>query len=759
MPSPRDHNLRMERRARTSQRPAMLTTYAVGEPEPKAGDPAALRVLTSLLWRRKLAIAAAAIAGLTIGIGFGLFAKPVYRARTSLQLEGFNDHALPVSSQLPNASPENYLQNEVKVLESDTLARRIANKLAATSESQPTVPAPGLLTRLQVWFGFGRPAQTSGMTEADRRTQTVKKALTVRTSLQSQVIELFYDAPNPDVAARGANAAASEFVNLNREARAQMLRDTTEWLNTQAADLRAKLESSNRQLQEFASRTGLLVADNQSTPAQDRMRQIQDALTRAEADKAAKQARFEASDTGPAELLTDGLASGPLRQYEVDLQTMRRQLADLRTMYTADNYKVTRLEAQIAETEAAVNKERKTILGRMNTEYTAASSLEEALSRSLARQLTTVGQQTEQQLQYNVLKNEIDTNQRLYNSVLEKAKDAGAASSLRMTDVRVIDPAVPPLTPYSPNLPLNSALGLGIGAMAGIGLVLVGARSGKVRQPGELTFMNLPELGVVPAATVPRELEIHGETALATRPGETQSSLLKESFRTVLTSLLFSNRIDRGSQSPASPSGGRTLVVTSVDVMEGKTTIVTHLGIASAECQREVLLVDADLRRPRLHERFHLPNDYGLTNLLGPSGQAGGHQMLPLESLVQATHIPHLWVLTSGPVDASSPNALRAADLSVLMKLFERQFDLVFVDAPPMRLFSDARVLGRRADGVVMVVRANTRSRDELKAAYQQLVQDRVHVLGTILNDWKVDPSQARAYGRYYAHYQPQGDQ
>jgi succinoglycan biosynthesis transport protein ExoP len=759
MLSPMGNNARVDGTLRPPQPPAVLTTYGVREPEPKVGDPAGLHTLTALLWRWKLTIVAVAIFGLMIGIAAGVYTKPVYRARTSLQLEGLNDQAFPVSPQLPNASPENYLQNEVKVLESDTLARRIGDKLKATSENPSTTPAPGLLNRLNDWLRFGLAPHGDPTTATERRTQTVKKALTVRTSLQSQVIELFFDAPNPKMAELGANAAASEFINLNREARSQMVQDTTEWLNKQAAELKARLESSNRQLQQFASESGLLIGNNQSTPAQDRMRQIQEALTRAEADRAAKQARYEASTTGSIELLSDGLASGTLRQYEVDLQTMHRQLADLRTIYTPDNLKITRLEAQIAESDAAITKERNSILGRMRTEYSAAGALERALSLSLTQQLTRAEQQTEEQLQYNVLKNEIETNQRLYNSVLEKAKDAGAASSLRMTNIRVIDTATRPSAPYSPNLPLNMALGLGIGAMGGIGLALLVKRPDKVQQPSELMFMNLPELGVVPAATGAKELDIYRTSAMTTGPGDMKSSLLKESFRTVLTSILFSNRIDRGSKGRTNRPGGRTLVVTSVDVMEGKTTIVTHLGIASAECNREVLLVDADLRRPRLHERFNLPNDYGLTDLLGPSDQNGGRENPALEALVQATHIPHLWVLTSGPVDASSPNALRASDLRALMQRFERQFDLVFVDVAPMLLFSDARVLGRTADGVVMVIRANTKTREELTAAYQQLVQDRIHVLGTILNDWKIDPAQARAYGRYYAHYQLGGGQ
>jgi capsular exopolysaccharide synthesis family protein len=644
------------------------------------------------------------------------------------------------------------------LLNSDTLARRVAEGLGAASEDQWHRGRPELLgqVRKSLAFLLG-PSRTASTEDAAQvGTQRVKEAITVRTSLQSQVIDLFFDAPDASLAARGANAVASEFINLNREARRSLVQDTTEWLNQQAAELKGKLETSNQKLQEFASRSRLVFEGNQNTPAQDRVRQLQDALTHAVADRAAKQARYEAVITNPAEIMSDGLASGPLRQYETDLQGLRRQLADLSTVYTPQSAKVTRVEAQIAEAKAGIEKEREAIIGQMHSEYVAAASLEHMLSQNLERALTNVEQQTEKVRQYDVLKNEVDTTQRLYNGVLEKTKDAGAASFLQMSNVRVIDSALPPKAPYSPNLPLNMAIGLGIGTVGGIGLVLLRVRSSKIQQPGELMLMHLPELGAVPSAKSSQELEALARVSAS--PGEwrgqPQASLLKESFRAVLTSILLSTGLDRGSTLRSNRPGGQVLVVSSLDMMEGKTTIVTNLGIASAEQRHDILLVDADLRRPRLHERFHLPNDYGLTNLLersDPSERLGSSR---LDALVQPTHIPHLWVLTSGPTDAASPDRLFSADLDALMQHFQRRFDFVFIDTPPMLMYSDARILGRMAEGLVMVVRANTRSREELRAAIQKLVQDRIRVIGAILNDWAIDPNRAHAYSRYYDHYQ-----
>ena len=724
------------------------------------GDRVALGALTTPLWRRKKTIIFAAILGIFLGGAVSALMTPVYRARTSVQLEGFNnDQVTPISSAVPNATAENYLQNEVKVLESDTLAKRVADHLASGNTPAPQSRLGSILADVKSWL----PGSSSVVIpEAERRTKKVKDALTVRTSLQSQVIELFFDSPDPQQAAEGANAARSAFVDLNREAREQLVLDTTDWLNKQAADLKASVQAANQHLQNFAQSAGLILAGNEGTVAQERTRQTQEALQHAEADRAAKQSRYETASTKDSDLFADALASGPFHQYQIDLGNMRRELAQLSTTYTPTNYKVERLQAQIAETERAMEEERKATVARMGNEYAAASRLETLLADAHARQLKTAEQEMANDRQYNMLKSEIDTTQKLYETVLEKAKEAGAASALGATNIRVIDSAAVPSTPYSPRTSLNMAIGLVLGALGGIGFVLVTERSDKVTQPGEFRGLDIPELGVIPSATDAHALDYHGgkllgrrlsnEVGLVTRDQST--SILSEAFRGALTSILFGADQRRDQRSHVSRAGGRVLVVASVDMMEGKTTVLTNLGVVAAERRQRVLLVDADLRRPRLHDIFKVPNDRGLTDMLLRSHAPGAADNLPLDAFVRPTSTFGLYVLPSGPVDAASTTLLHSSDLHAFLQRCRKEFDLVLVDTPPLMLYADARILGRLSDGLVMIVRANTRSHDELKTTYEKLQHDQIPVLGTILNDWRMDPSQTRAYGRYRDHYQ-----
>ena len=742
-------------------------SYAVPNLRQTVGDGVKLGELTAVLARRKAMIAGCALLGLLFGLALSLLTPLTYRARTSIQLAGFNDQSflrsiILTAAAASNESADNYLANEVKILESETLARRVADRLGIQPEEQPRGIFGALKARLGQHVSFLR---STPKTPEQRRIEQVQEALTVKTSLRSQVIELFYDGSTPQLAALGANMAAFEYREMNREARLQLVQDSTEWLSSQTADLKADLESSNRQLEDFARSAGLVFAGKQNTLAGDQMRQIQEALARAEADRAARQSRYEAAAANPASLMADSIATGPLRQYQTDLQTMRQELAQLRTLYTPSNYKVQSLVAKIAETEAAIQTEIAQTVARLRTESLAAAGLERMLTESRDRQMKTAMQQAEQERRYNDLQSTAETTRHLLDSMLLKLKEVGAASALRTTNVRTIDLATPPADLYRPKAMLNMAIGLLIGVVGGFVAAFVRGQSNKISQPGESVQLDLPELGVIPSASDRWTVGLPRYSLLRLRSSDTElglitwdrhASMMSESFRATLSSILFQQDRPHLSRTRESRFGGRVLEVASMDAMEGKTTVVSNLAVAAAERQLRVLLIDADLRRPRLHEIFNIANDRGLTDLLQRSDCASVIDHAPVEGLAQPTHIDNLWVLPSGQTNGASAKLLYSANLGALLRRFRRDFDLVLIDTSPMSLYADARILGRMSDGLVMVVRSNTKTTEELNAAYQKLSQDRIPMVGMVLNDWKMDSSRARAYGRYYRRYRDQ---
>ncbi len=216
--------------------------------------------------------------------------------------------------------------------------------------------------------------------------------------------------------------------------------------------------------------------------------------------------------------------------------------------------------------------------------------------------------------------------------------------------------------------------------------------------------------------------------------------MIAEAFRAVVTSLMF------GGENGERP---RVLVCTSAAPGEGKTTVVSNLAIALAEIRQRVLIIDADLRKPRMHDIFKLPNQRGLSTLL--AAPAITEELL--EGMVQQTSMPGLCVLPSGPHMDAAANLFFSPNLLALLDQFRHQFDIVLVDTPPMLHMSDARVAGQLVDAVILVVRAGHTTRAAAMAAHRRFTEDRISVHGTILNDWDPRKSPGGYYGYRHGSY------
>jgi len=260
------------------------------------------------------------------------------------------------------------------------------------------------------------------------------------------------------------------------------------------------------------------------------------------------------------------------------------------------------------------------------------------------------------------------------------------------------------------------------------------------RQPEDIKlWTDLPVLGTIPSAAVALKMQGRLRTMLSPSsdllPLQRTTTLTADAFRSTLASILFLSKTN----------GAKVLVFTSANVADGKTTATTNLAIAAAEIGKRVLVMDADLRRPRIHEVFDLDNDRGLTDVLLENVS---DDQLP--GCIQRTTIPGLDVLTSGSAAESVPHLLYSSNFSQLLRAAQKQYDLVLIDTPPMLQMPDARLVGSLADAVVLVVRAAQTDRAMLIAAQQRFLEDRTPVLGAILNGW--DPT--RGLGDYYREYQ-----
>jgi capsular exopolysaccharide synthesis family protein len=699
-----------------------------------------------ILWRRKVALLVCGAVGLTGGIALTLSQTPMYRATTALEIQDNKNDALAAKLLNPTADsapvdPLNDVPTQIRILQGKTLIERALNK-AGMAQSEDAASAA---TETASW----RRLLPGKENDRDTLVERTEKRLKVSQSGQTRVIEVAFDATDPNVAARFANALTTEFIEQNLQARWEMSHRTTDWLLGQVDDLRSKLQHSEDALQKYARQKGLIYTGDKQSVSEDKLRELQMELSKAQEDRVAKQSRSEIAHSASTATIPEVLNDGNLRSIESNLTELHRQEAELAVTFKPDYAKAKRLRAEIEALESSLKGKRAQIVERVDNELQESQRREQLLSAAYARQTRSVVDDSEKAIQYDMLKREVDSNRQVYQAMLQRVKESSIAAAMKEANVRVLDPAKPPARPFKPVAPLNSGAGLICGLMIGAALILVRTRSDvSVQNPGDASMLlGVPELGVIPAAEVgvkrlgtPTRLLL-GEKQIET-PGmqisgyTENSAVLADSFRSVLASILFAGARQRQ----------RVLVVTSANPGEGKTTTATNLAATLANMNRKVLLIDGDIRSPRLHTTFGLDNSRGLTDVLQEIAIKGTPT---IDTVIRETTIPNLDVLTSGPAVQAGADLLFSASMPALIAQCREKYSMVLIDTPPMLLMPDARALARVADGVVLIARAGRTGRDAIQAAHRRFVEDQIPVLGVVLNDWnaKMSPN------NYYAGY------
>lgn len=752
----------------TPTRPSQQIPYAErvkpAVEKPIGDDTIGVLEYLRIIRRHRVTVLLFAFFGLLAAVLYTMPQTPLYRARTAIEIQNINNDFLntrqvnPVSED-NTSSVLTDVQTQIKVIQSEQLVDRVIQKLKSEGKVTPIKGGSRFAAIKKLLNLPEKPVDSDYLLE-----QSALGSLTIHQLGQTRVVEILYTSADPKFAADFVNTLTSEYVDSNMEARWQMSHRTEDWLNTQLDDMRIKLERSESALQQYAERSGLLYTtpvsggNDKTNVSEDKLRQLQEALSHAQADRAAAQSRYETAKDAPPESVGDVLNDISLRDLQAKLTDLKRQEAALISTYTPKYEKVKQVQAQIAPLQAAFDAERAAIIAHIRNDYDSAVRRERLLSSDYSAQSAVVTDQAGKSIQYNILKREVDSNRQLYESTLQQVKAASVAAAIRASNIRVVDPAKPPRTPFAPSLTSNAMVGLVAGVILGIAFILIKSRADRtLRQPGDVNFWtHAPELGVIPSA------KIEGSRRLSTKNGDDATSLtggarssqepvelitwdqkpslVAEAFRAVLTSILFAG--ENGSRP-------KMLVITSCGPGDGKTTVVSNLAIAMAEIRRRVLIVDADMRRPRMHQLFELSNEFGLSSLLRDTENT----QPPLE-VIQETRIPGLFVLTSGPATGSAANLLYSQRLPELLARLRAEFDMVLIDTPPSLQLTDARVLGRITDGVVFVARVGQTTVDAAVALHKRYWEDHTRILGTVLNDWNPKSSGGYYYAQGYKAYQ-----
>jgi Mrp family chromosome partitioning ATPase len=545
--------------------------------------------------------------------------------------------------------------------------------------------------------------------------ERVADGLRVRALGTSRIVEVSYSSGDPKFAADFANTLADEFIGYSVTSRLESSKTVAHRLSDQLLDLKKELDRSENEMQDYARNAGLVFTSGHDSAEEGRLKQMQEALSKAQEERVAEQTRYERVLATPADALPEVLDDATLRSYQVKLTELRQQAADLSTVLKPAHFKVQQVQAQIQTLEAAIQTQRANILRRLKTQYDSALNRENMLAQFYRQQTGLVAGQAARVARYDALKRQVETDRQLFEAMSQKAREAGIATAVRTPNIRLVAPAQAPETPARPKPLIYCLAGLLGGMLAGMAYACVRPDRAAARPKP----LDIPEYSPVPELDTiadPRGFVSPVGTELAT--WQEPYSPMAESFREAATSLLFS----------APAANRRVIAVTSSGEDDGTDRVAADLAIMAAGAGHRVLLIDGNCRRPSLDGLLGVDRTRSLLDLL--SEDPGKRQYLPFEC-GSWTKVPGLTLLSGG----AAGNLPDSARLSRWMNQLRRMFDVIVIDTPPLAE-PESRMFGRLSDGVVLVVRAGTARAAEASSALVRFAEDGTEVLGTIAGQW-----------------------
>ncbi len=690
--------------------------------------------------------------------------KPIYEAKALLEIEKEHPNLVSLHDlfELESVS-DTYLETQYKILRSDSLARRVIGQLHLDQLEEFN---PGVTRRVKQG-----QAGTASEQEGDRKGVQAALArfhdgLAVDPVKRSRLVDIRFESQDPALAARIVNALASNHIEQSLEVRWDATQKTSEWLSQQLLQMKGRLEKSENELQAYARENGLLFLESDKgipeNIVNERLRQLQEELTKAQATRYDKESLYrlvQASDYGSLPGVADNRM---VQDLTVRLAELQREQAQVAATFTPDYPKARQIQNQVSEIEAVLDRERKRAAQRIINDYEAAVRREQLVRQAFDEQQKQANLIANRSVQYNILKREVETNKQLYEGLLQRLKEAGVSAGLKTSNIRIVDAAEPPRKPARPNLLLNLALAVMMGLGLGVGAAFLQEHmDNTLKLPEDVErFLGLPALALIPSAESlnGHRRGVYGQNgSQAKRLGEGDGNMvptagwyridsngrdhsaLAEAFRSLRTSVLLST----ADQPP------RTLLVTSSQPSEGKTTVSINLSISLAQLGQRVLLIDGDMRRPSIHKALQVENTLGLVSYL--TGQQDWREA------VQPAGLGTLDVLVCGPVPPNPAELLSSERMRTLLAETRREYQFVVVDSPPLLNVADSRVLATLVAGVILVVKGGATPRELAKRALVNTRDVGANLIGVVLNNLDVRAGDDYYY-RYY-HYDYYGSE
>ncbi len=757
------------------------------------GSETNLRDYWTVILKRKWTIISFALVLFAVVTVASFLMKPTYTAKGTLMIEREpNILRFEEMFQIETLN-DDYFQTQYKLLQSRTVAEDTIDRLKLYENDAFL----GNLRKDPMSSDKSNPIFRGKLID------TLLKRVDVKPIRQTRLVEVAFKDHDPRFAADALNALFDAFIDLNIQKKYLATEQASEFLTKQIAAVTAEIQESERKLGEYGAAKNIFALSDKETTIVEKLGDFNRALTEAQIDRVKKEANYNEIKVATPDYLPEALLNPLIQRLREDYVKLSREYMKKEETFKPEYPEMQRLKTELDSAKESLKNETQNLIKGAYSDYQAAWKKEQSLAEAFNAQKREAVQLNSNAILYNSLKIEIENKRSVLESLLKRQSETDVSSrlkSLRTSNVWIVDRAAIPLYPSSPKKKLNMVLALLIGLFGGLGLAFLFEYMDNTVKTFEDVekYTGLPALGMIPAF-IPsgikkvkekeksKALEVkikdkkkrkskkskrdssrwlldtkkEEKEALGTKgagPGEQKggeipdiklpeirsielithflpNSYISEYYRSVRTTLLLS----------APDSKRRYLAVSSALPEEGKTATISNLAVALTQAGKKVLLVDADLRKPKLHKIFKINNVDGLTNFLATT--------IPVSQLVKVTQIPNLYLINAGPVAPNPVELLGSEKMAGLINNMKEFFEYILFDTPPLLSLSDAIVLGTKLDGVILVAWGGKTSRDALRRAKERLDLHHIKCAGVIINNISLKEHDYYFMKHYYHSY------
>ncbi len=718
-----------------------------------------LRKYFSIVYKRRWTILAVFGVFLFFGVLITLRADPVYQSKARILIEkGSTDVSIEdIIAGAASPFSRDYFPTQYKIISSRAVAKKVIKNLNLENSTEFFPPEKDDFISNMIGgvkdFAGSIKKSLAGLLKKSKEGPTGESSIEpdidpglvsafvqrvdVRQVEDSKLVDVAVEAKNPAMAAKMANALVDAYIEHSLETKLESAKDAVKWLSERIDEERAKVEEAENRLLRYKEEHGILTefSDDVESINAEKLARLEQQVVEAESRRVEAQTRYRQATT--LEETPDQLDSIPevlsneivqeIKKMEVDLYNRRSELSK---KYGSNHPQMVAIRSELDELRKRKIQEVKQIVNSLKNEYKLAVAREESLKAALAEEKAKTLAMNQKAIQYSVLKRQAESSRQLYDMLIKRFKETSLTEEMKGGNVRVIDRAEVPRTPIKPNKKRNVLLAAVVGLMLGVGLAFfLEYLDNTLKLPEEISeYLGIPFLGAVPAFE--KEAQKKGTEKPELIALNAPKSTASESFRGVRTAILFSSP-------EKAPSA---ILVSSSGPMEGKTLCAANLAITMAQSGSRVIILDCDMRRPRMHRLFGVARQTGLSNYL--VGSAG------IKDAIFPTAVENLHLAPVGPIPPNPSEILGSQRMDAFIHALKTKYDRVIIDSPPVSAVTDAAILSQKVDGILLVVRAGETPRQMVQAGLAKLRAVNAHVLGGVLNGVRIDRD-----GYYYQYY------